>query len=544
MTSENELPRDVDALLALIGKERAARDAERELRETERESLLAKVASLEHRVQVLSRWAFGPRSEKRVVETPPAGPQALFNFMLPREEAQRLADKTGAHGTVSLEAPAPDAAAKKARKPAARRVEFPAHLPHVRTEIELPAEKRICCDVAMEPMGFESTKVLERVESTVVHEIARTKYCCRKCQMNVVTAPLPTRALGRTLLGNSFLASLAIERFQNHMSYHRLEQKYASEGLDLDRSVLCRSSIALAELFAPVMPALAEEVLSEGVAFADETTVTFQEAPSTSERAKGWMWVYANKSGDCVFDINESRGKDSPSRMLANFGGYLHVDGYAVYPAVVDPEKVQIVACWAHARRGFVDAASSERKLANEAVEKIGKLFELEKRGAELAAPELQKLRSEHAPPLLDDFRAWCESTLPKAYPAGPLADAIKYCFARWDELCRYVTDGRLELSNNKAERFIRPFAVGRKNWNFVGNENGGRAAAVFYSLISTCKSRGIDARDYIFDAMLRLAEGESPAHLTPCEWQRRHAAELEDLRRYVSASVVLQAGR
>lgn len=527
MTRDESLPCDVEALIALITKERA-----------EKADLLVKVADLEHQVRVLSRWAFGPRSEKRVIEPAPTGPQALFTFMLPREEAQRLADQTGAQGSVTLEAPAAP------RKHTPRRTELPEHLPHVRTEIEIPEAKRQCCGRTMEPMGHESTKILERVESTVVHEIARVKYCCRVCQSNVLTAPLTTRALERSLLGNSFVASLAIERFAHHMPYHRLEQKYASEGLKIDRSILCRSTIALSELFEPVMLPLAEEVRSQSVLFADETSVVFQEAASSGRRAQGWMWVYANKSGDYLFDINESRGKESPSKMMADFEGYLHVDGYSVYPSVIDPERVKLVACWAHARRGFVEAGGSEKKFAEEAVLKIGKLFELEALGEKLDVVELQKLRAERAPPLLEDFRVWCETTLPKVLPRGPLAGAIGYCMNRWDELVRYVGDGRLEISNNRSERAIRPFATGRKNWEFVGNERGGRAAAIFFSLITTCQARGINVRDYLFDAMLRLAEGTDPATLTPCEWQRRYAAEFDERRRYVAASVMMQVGR
>lgn len=534
MTRDQDLPCDIEALLALIEKERAER-------EKERVDLLAKVADLEHQLRVYSRWVFGPRSEKRVIDELPARPQELFSFMLPREEAQRLADQTGAMGSVTLEASANQA---KPRKSAPRRTDFGDAQPHVRTQIEIAEDKRQCCGRTMEPMGEESTKVLERVESTIVHEIARVKYCCRVCQMKVLTAPLTTRGLDRTLLGNSFLVSLAIERFQHHMPYHRLEQKYKSEGLPVQRSVLCRSMIALSERFEPVMQPLREEVLSEGVAFADETSVVFQEAPSTGERAKGWMWLYANKSGDYLFDINESRGKDSPAKMLANFAGYLHVDGYSVYPAVIDPEHVKIVACWAHARRGFVEAGGSESKLAQKAVEKIGKLFELETDLAALDAMERQRLRAERAPPLLDDFRVWCESTLPKLLPSGPLAGAIGYCLNRWNDLVRYVSDGRLEISNNRSERAIRPFATGRKNWEFVGNERGGRAAAIYYSLITTCKARGINVHDYLFDAMLRLAEGGDPATLTPCEWQRRFQPELAERRHYVEASIRMQVGR
>jgi len=548
MTRDEGLPHDIDALLALVLKERAERDhdrAESEIARAEHADLIAKVSALEHQIRVFSRWIFGPRSEKRVIDPLPTGPQELFTFMLPREEAQRLADQTGAHGSVSLQAPAQSPTSEaKSRKSTPRRTEFPEHFPHVRTEVELSEDKRQCCGRTMEPMGHEVAKVLERVESTVVHEIARVKYCCRICQMNVLTAPLPTRGLDRTLLGNSFLVSAVIERFQHHMPYNRLEQKYASEGLALSRSVLCRSMIALSERFEPVMAPLHEEVLSEGVAFADETSVVFQEAPSTRERGKGWMWVYANKSGDYLFDINESRGAESPTKILSRFEGFLHVDGYAVYPAVIDSERVQIVGCWAHARRGFVDADKSEKKFADEALDKIGKLFEIETLGEKLDCNELRALRVERSAPLLDDFRAWCEATLPKALPQGDLAGAIRYCLNRWDNLVRYVGDGRLEMTNNRSERAIRPFAVGRKNWEFVGNERGGRTAAIFFSLLATCNARGIAARDYFFDAMLRLAEGEDPAKLTPCEWQRRYAAQLDERRRFVAASVRVQASR
>jgi transposase len=530
LTRDESLPHDIDALLAIVLKERA-----------ERVELIAQVATLEHQLRVYARWIYGPRSEKRVIEFAATGPQALLDFMLPREEAQRLADQTGAQGTVTIALPAEPSAR---RKSAPRRTEFPEHLPQVRTEVEIAEAERQCCGRAMEPMGHEVTKVLERVETSLVHEIARVKYCCRVCQMNVLTAPLPTRGLDRTLLGNSFLVSAAIERFQHHMPYHRLEQKYKGEGLDLSRSVLCRSMTALSERFEPVMEPLREEVLSEGVLFADETGVVFQAAPSTDERADGWMWLYANKGGDYYFDINESRGKDSPAKMLAKYAGFLHADGYGVYPSVIDPTQVQIVACWAHARRGFVDAGGSERRLADEAIDKIGKLFELEKLGVGSEVEELRKLRAERAPPLLDDFRAWCETTLPKLLPRGPLAGAIGYCLNRWGDLVRYVSDGRLELTNNRSERAIRPFAVGRKNWMFVGNERGGRAAAIFYSLLSTCRARGIDPRSYLLDAMLRLAEGGDPATLTPCEWQRRFAAEFDERRRYVAASVLVQLGR
>ena len=121
------------------------------------------------------------------------------------------------------------------------------------------------------------------------------------------------------------------------------------------------------------------------------------------------------------------------------------------------------------------------------------------------------------------------------------MGKAIRYAIDRWEALCRFLEDGRLELDNNRSERAVRPVAVGRKNWMFLGNERGGQTAAVFYSLIATCKARGINAKTYLHDVTLRLAAGEDPKTLTPREWQARHAAQVGERRDYVLARLVEQ---
>jgi len=397
----------------------------------------------------------------------------------------------------------------------------------------------------MEPMGFEESKELERIEIAIVHEILRTKYCCRICQMQVLTAPGPTRPLPKALLGSNWLAHLCVERFGNHMPYHRLEKKYASEGLLLSRTVLCRSMLQLGEQFKPVHAALGEEVAGSDIAFADETGVKVQDSKAGGPK-KAWVWLYANKDGDCFFDYNESRGRDSPTRVLAHFKGWLHDDGYCVYEAAFDPTKVVHVACWAHVRRKFDEAKGLEPKFAEEALDWIGKLYAIDHVAKErdLSTLELGALRREVAPAILADFKHWLEVRETQVQPGGDFAKAIKYALGRWDALCRFVEDGRFELDNNRAERALRAIAVGRKNWIQVGNERGGETAAVFFSLVATCKARGIDPKVYLHDAMLRLAEGEDPKTLTPREWQRRFSAEVAERRNYVLAQVVGKLGQ
>jgi hypothetical protein len=362
--------------------------------------------------------------------------------------------------------------------------------------------------------------------------------------MQVLTAPMPVRPLPKALLGANWLASLAVERFGNHMPYYRLEKKYKSEGLSLSRTVLCRSMIELSKSFEQVYQALGEEVTTSDVAFADETSVKVQ-ASQAGGPGKSWVWLYANLDGDCFFDACESRGRESPTRVLANFRGSLHDDGYCVYEVALDPKKVVHVACWAHARRKFDEARSTDPTLAEEALERIGKLYAIDKaaKARELGPEGRLELRREHGPAILADLETWLEVSATKVLPQSPMGRAIKYTRGRWEALGRFVEDGRFELDNNRAERALRAVAVGRKNWVQFGNETGGRAAAIYFSLIGTCKERGIDPKLYLHDAALRITEGEDPRHLTPREWQARFGAEANGRRNFVLARVLAKLG-
>lgn len=544
MTSAHELPRDVETLTALLLAERA--------KATERDQLLAQrddaiaahkaaITKLEHQVHLYAKWLWGPRTEKRVQEpTLPAG-QTWLPFADLLDAVQRLADRHGVHGSLTVEAPKEE----KPRARGKRRSEFPEHLPRVRTTIEVSEADRICCGKPMEPMGVELSKELERIELAVVHEMARTKYCCRTCQMQVLTAPGPTRPLSKALLGSNWLAHLAVERFGNHMPYHRLEKKYESEGLALSRTVLSRSMIDLAEGgLQLVHAALGVEVAESDVAFADETGAKVQVSKAGPAK-KAWVWLFANKDGDCFYDYNESRGRDSPARVLKNFAGYLHDDGYCVYESAFDPARVKHVACWAHVRRKFVDSQDQDPTLANEAVAWIAQLYAIDSQAKErgLGVDELRSVRQERAPAILAGFKEWLDVRQTQVLPQSGIAVAIRYALGRWEALGRFVEDGRLELDNNRAERALRAVAVGRKNWMQIGNERGGQTAAVFYSLIGTCKARGIDPKVYLHDVMLRLAEGADPKTLTPREWQTHHGAEVAQRRNYVLAQIAGQLG-
>jgi len=491
----------------------------------ERERLIAeqqeRIAQLEHRVAQLQRMHFGPRSERSAPDDPS---QARFVFPELAEAAQRVADATGQHGTLEIQVPA-----HTRRRRSGRRADFPGHLPVVQTTYQLPEDQRQCCGQAMAAIGHEETKELERIEITLVHVIARTKYACRCCGEKVITAPGPARVIDKGLLGPGFLAHVIVERFARHMPYYRLEQKYADEGLSLSRSVLCRSALRCAELLEPVAQELLRQILRSPLVQLDDTPVTIQ-CGTGDKRQTGHAWTYGDTEGRCVYDVTPTRSRDGPWTVLKDYRGYVQGDAYSGHDVLFTDGKRTEVGCWAHARRYFVEAQASDPVLAQAAIDRIRALYALERlaQERELKLKELTRLRQAQAVPLLAELRAWLVATRPTVLPKSPLAAAIGYALAQWDALVRYAQDGRLPIDNNGAERALRAIAVGRKNWLFFGHEEAGRKGAVLFSLVATCRNLGVEPRAYLRDVLERLATETDVSRLTPHAWKAERQAAVQ----------------
>jgi transposase len=507
------------ALLERIGKleeEVSARDAAIESRD-------AKIAQLVQNVEALKRLIWSGSEKRSPQEAPLAPAQLSIAGIL--EGALRGPEAKGAEATSEIHV-----AAHK-RKKKGRRSQFPEHLPVLKTTFELPEAERSCpCGGHLEPMGTETSKELERVEFSLVHEIERVKYSCRQCQEKVVTAPGPDRVIDKGILGVGFLAHVLTERFLNHMPYHRQEKKYGSEGLSLSRSVLSASSIRCAELLSPIVAQLRREILDSDIVHTDDSPVTMlQDSAGRTRQAR--VWIYRDTQGRCFFDFTESRSRDGPQAVLGDFGGYLVADAFPGYDKFFTHGTATEVACWAHARRKFVVAESSEPKLAKEAIRRIGELYAIEKLGKDLEPEERKELRLRESLPRLGELRAWFAATRPTVLDKGAMGQAIDYALSNWDALGRYTEDGRLPIDNNAAERALRGVAVGRKNWMFVGNEAGGNTAAAMYSLVETCKAAGVNPREYFQDVLLRIAKCSDVTKLTPHGWKQHFLPEVEQRR-------------
>ena len=443
------------------------------------------------------------------------------------EEAERTAALTGTQGEIELKKPGD----RKAKKKGGRRKQFPPHLPVVRTTYELPEDDRKCsCGGDLHEIGQDVRRELERVEISIIHEIACKKYGCRNCTEGVRTAPGPDRVIEKGILGRGFLAQVIVERFSNHMPYYRLEKKYGAEGLDLSRSVLQRSMSKSAELLEPIANRLREEILQAQVMNTDDTPVTIAQGDAGGSQ-QGRVWVYLDQDQRHWYDFTKSRKRDGPLQVLGDYKGWIQADGYPGYDRLYLPGGAREVGCWAHARRKFVEAEKYHHDLATEAIDQIRELYKIEKESKNLDPEARKKVRQKYSVPILTAFRAWLELTATKVLRKGPLAKAIRYALNQWGALNAYTEDGRLAIDNNAAERALRCIAVGRKNWLFFQQDSGGKTATILLSLLMTAKAIGLNPRTYLRDVLTRISHCSDVGKLTPHGWKKHFAAEVASTR-------------
>jgi hypothetical protein len=211
--------------------------------------------------------------------------------------------------------------------------------------------------------------------------------------------------------------------------------------------------------------------------------------------------------------------------VLRNYRGYLQVDAFSAYDILFVPGDIVEVACWAHARRRFVQALENN-PLAKQACDLIGDLYVVEREAKEagITGDALRELRQTRAKPVLGTIFDWLCVTQTKVLDKSPLGKAIGYALNQWEALCRYLESGEIEIDNNRAERNLRPLAVGRNSWTFVGNETFGQKAAIMFSLVSTCRELGIEPRVYLWDVMQRISTETDVGKLTPTGWKANFA--------------------
>jgi transposase len=497
--------RDRDAELA---RERAARVAQ----EAEVERLKAENAQLQHRIDVLARRMFGRSSERL---TPG---QYLLAFEAAKAEEDKALEEDARETALGEETP---------RTPRPRRVRPSAkpsqqQLPVRQVAVEPAAADLACgCGAQKERIGEETSERVDYVPASLfVVRTVRGKYACRACEAGVTIAPLPPQGLEKSVAGAGLVAHVVASKYADHLPLFRQEGMFARHGADLPRSTLGDVVRGAAELLEPLARRVLASVLQGRVVNTDDTGVTYLLKPRG--RASGAVWAYVGERAEVAYDFTESRSRDGPAAVLKGYEGYLQADALKQYDAFYASGEIVEVACWAHARRYFFEALASERALAEDMLDQIRALYEVERRAKVLSESERLVRRQEQARPILKGILAWLEKNGPKVLPKGPMGQAISYAKKNWTALTRYLEQGYLAIDNNAAERALRSVAVGRKNWLFAGSAEAGRRAAVLMTLVGTCKLQGIDPQAYLADVLVRAATTPVSRidELTPRGWK------------------------
>ena len=425
------------------------------------------------------------------------------------------------------------------RSPARR--PLPEHLPRVEIEVVPPEVQREGLD-AYKRIGQEVSEVLERrPASLVVVRIVRPKFV-RKDQGEeavdespVKIAEPPERPIERGLAGPGMLAITIVQRWQDSLPLNRLEGIYARDGLDIARSTICGWHEQLADLAEPLVEAMLRDAFTQPYLCTDATGVLVL-AKEQCQRAHFWVLVAPERH--VLYRFSQKHDSKAVDRLLAGYKGYLVADAATVYDHLYKNGDVVEVACWAHTRRYFFKALGSEPELARHALALIKGLFRIERTIEGAPRKKREQVRREQSRPILDTFFQWCDEQAKVALDETPISKALGYARNQRVALGRFVDDGRLPLDNNISERNLRREVLGRKNWLFLGSDEGARVNTIFVSLLASCQLHGIDPWSYLRDifCLLHTWPASRLLELAPAFWTQ--TIQQQDTQQRLAANV------
>ncbi len=385
---------------------------------------------------------------------------------------------------------------------------LPKNLPRHREIHDLSAEEKICaCGCELHKIGEEVSERLDYVpaQATVI-EIVRFKYACKSCEEGVKISPVPAQAIPKGIPTAGLLAHILTSKYVDHIPLYRQSNMLQRIGVDISRGTMSGWVLKCGELLSPLRDLLKEHIVSDTYVRADETPVQVLQEPNRKDTTKSYIWVYltgGHKNFAVVYEYKETRSGEGPEEFLKDFKGYLQSDAYGGYNGIINRPENTSVGCWAHARRKYIAVVKMFPQKPGKAAEIVGVIrglykIEEEMKEQKLSPEEVRIIRQEKSKPILEKLKKQLQGLKLMVPPKNPLAGAIGYTLNNWNSLTTYLEDGRLDIDNNAAERAIRPFAIGRKNWLFMGNPNGAKAASIIYSLIETAKANGLEPYKYL----------------------------------------------
>jgi transposase len=518
-----QLPTDIEALHALL----AAARGERDVAIAERDQVLLQNDRLRHLLRQLQRAQFGRRSEK-------LDPEQLLLALEDIEQAI-------AANEAEADRKDPAAARTRSEKRRVNRGALPAHLPRVDVTIEPEDTNCPCCRSPMHAIGEETSERLDVIPAQfrviVTH---RPKYACRACEEAVVQAPAPERLIKGGLPTEAMVAYVLVAKYAWHLPLYRQAQMLLAQGIDIKRAILAFwVGYAAAELM-PVYLRLRELILSSSKIAVDETVVPVLD-PGRGCTKKGYFWAVARDDRPwagpdppaVAYTYAPGRGAVHALKLLDRYRGVVQCDGYAAYKTIANAacdEAIMLAFCWAHLRRKFYDIAKDgNAPIASEALERIAKLYVIEKTIRGQTADARRAVRQQKSKPLVLELKTWFEQQLARVSGKSVIAEAIRYGLNHWEGLTRFLDDGRIELDTNAVERSIRPIVLNRKNALFAGHDQGAENWARIASLIETCKLHGVDPQTYFTDVLTKLVNlwpASRVDELMPWAWASKRSTD------------------
>lgn len=459
----------------------------------------------------LVKMTFGPKSER--VEGP-----TLFDNLPDESVASSLAPVI----------PEPDVLVPR-RKGHGRKPN-PASLPRQREVIELSDAEKVCpcCAQMRVRVGETIRERLDYTPSSIfVREFAQQTYVCRRCEKaardpQFASAVVPPEPVPRSGVGAGLLAQVIVSKYVDHLPLYRQESIFARQGWSVSRSRLCDLVGQCATLLDPIYRAMITRLKESFAIHADESPVKLLQPKRTA-----YAWVYLGDAANpyTLFDFTVGRSDEYPAAFLQGYSGFVHADGYTGYNPI-HGSGARHLGCWAHVRRKFVEAQANNPAKASEALAFIRTLYAVEKEivDEKLASDATVSLRQARAAPILKKFGEWLEIERRAVLPKSPFGEAVSYACNQWPTLNRYLGDARFAIDNNVAERAVRPLAVGRKNWLFIGGDGGLASAAVLMSLCASAKRHGLNPWAYLTDVLTQLAtQPAAVTDLLPDAWAKHH---------------------
>ena len=477
--------------------------------ETEVRDLSSENRYLKRQIEALKRKFFGSTASERISDE-------QLTLALAELESEELEQRAGEKEVIGY--------ARRNPGPREAVAKLPEDLETVTEEI-VPGEVE-SDPAAYERIGEETTKELDVVPMKFVLRVTVRPKFRRKgvAEALPLIAELPPRLIPGGIPAAGLVAQIIVWKYADHMPLYRLERIFKERfGVSVPRQRMCDwIAYAVENWLSIIYRSIRNGLIGGDYLQIDETPIRYLDTDRKGRSHKGYFWVFGRPNDDVCFDWSLGRGYAAAEAIVSEFSGLLQSDGYQAYDSASENRPIKQLGCWAHARRKFYDAWKGGEAEAARYLLAIRKLYGIE---AKLGDDPVERARTRRkkALPVLMELKALLDVEADRYLAKGGMADAVGYARNQWGKLVAYVDHGQARIDNNLTEQAIRPCKLGAKNWLFVGSPKAGKTSAVIYTILESCRRRGIEPMSYLSDALRRLptmTNFEAEA-LAPKNWKQ-----------------------